>query len=93
MIVIDTDTWCDPCIEPLVRALNDGGLRTVASCCGHGRRPSSVVFSDGRVLLVLPSMEDYDRLAGLWPGINDEPALARITMGDSSSSNTEWSTT
>lgn len=93
MTVIDADTWCDPCIEPLVRALNDGGLRTIASCCGHGRRPSSVVFSDDRVLLVLSSIEDYDSLAGLWPGINGEPALARLTVGDGSSSNTERSTT
>lgn len=35
--------WCDPCLVPLVKALNDGGLRTVASCCGHRVWNGSIV--------------------------------------------------
>jgi hypothetical protein len=85
MAVIDEQTWCDPCLEPLVRALNGGGIRTVASCCGHGRRPGSVLLANGRALLVLESIEEHDRLDGLWPGINDEPARARLTVDGTSS--------
>lgn len=44
--------WCDPCLVPLVRALNDGGLPTVASCCGHGRIPGVVALADGRQLTI-----------------------------------------
>jgi hypothetical protein len=40
--------WCDPCIAPLVKALNDAGLRTVASCCGHGKVAGSVILADHR---------------------------------------------
>jgi hypothetical protein len=36
----------DTCIAPLVRALNAVGLITVASCCGHGKQPGSIIFSD-----------------------------------------------
>jgi hypothetical protein len=66
MTVIDKGTperlgrdgiWCDPCLEPLVRALNAGGIRTVASCCGHGSYPGSVVLQDERVLMILPGVE------------------------------------
>ena len=27
--------YVDPCIAYLVQAMNDGGLETIASCCGH----------------------------------------------------------
>lgn len=57
MVVVREGVWCDPCLEPLVRALNDGGLRTVASCCGHGKRMGNVALADGRELLIAP---DYD---------------------------------
>lgn len=60
MTVLDEKTWCDPCLVPLIKALNDGGIRTVASCCGHGHRPGNVMLADGRVLLVLPDTE-WDR--------------------------------
>jgi len=61
MVTIDPGTpehhgrdgvWCDPCLEPLVRALNDAGLRTVASCCGHGKRPGRIDLANGTVLFV-----------------------------------------
>lgn len=63
--------WCDPCIEPLIRALNDGGLATVASCCGHGSNPGWVMLGlHGPTLVLLP--EDPTRsvaevLAALMP--------------------------
>jgi len=42
----------DACIAPLVKALNDGGVETWASCCGHGLEPGQIMLADGRVLLV-----------------------------------------
>lgn len=59
--------WCDPCIAPLVQALNDGGLPTVASCCGHGRRPANVALADGRELVVMPDYATARATDGLWP--------------------------
>ncbi|MDQ0726789.1 hypothetical protein [Microbacterium sp. W4I20] len=46
--------WCDPCLEPLIRALNTAGVATVASCCGHGTAPTWVSLKDGRDLVVFP---------------------------------------
>jgi hypothetical protein len=61
--------WCDPCLEPLIRALNAAGLATIASCCGHGRLPATVALADGRYVTVT----DYDPTPVLAPGrtIND----------------------
>ena len=44
--------YVDDCIVDIVAALNAGRLPTVASCCGHGKLPSSVLLDDGRQLLV-----------------------------------------
>lgn len=34
-------------IAPIVKALNDSGLPTRASCSGHGVRPGSIMLVDG----------------------------------------------
>lgn len=47
--------WCDPCLVPLVTALNDGGIPTIASCCGHGTHPSTVALTDGRWIFLVPA--------------------------------------
>ncbi len=47
----------DSCIAPLVKALNDGGVLTVASCCGHGKGFGNIALRDGRELLIAPSWE------------------------------------
>ena len=65
-----THAFVDPCIAPLVAALNDAGIPTVASCCGHGHRPGTVALADGRELLVMPSFDDARALDGLWPDIH-----------------------
>ena len=45
----------DQCIHQLfVAALNAGGVRTVASCCGHGKTRGNIILEDGRVLIILP---------------------------------------
>ncbi len=64
---------CDPCIEPIVQALNDGGIQTTASCCGHGHRPAAVILEDGRELLILPDYETARLLDHLWPDIHGKP--------------------
>ena len=58
----DGAIWCDPCLVPLVRALNTGGLPTVASCCGHGHRPGSISLADDTHLLIAPNDEWADAL-------------------------------
>lgn len=47
----------DPCIAPIVQALNAGEVPTVASCCGHGKRPGSIILEDGRELIIAPDFE------------------------------------
>jgi len=62
--------FCDPCLAPLINALNGGGLTTVASCCGHGHRPGSIVLKDGRELLIMPDSETARSLDHMWPDIH-----------------------
>lgn len=76
--------WCDPCLEPLVRALNDGGMATVASCCGHEHSPGWVMLADGRCVLLTPDRTWMDRLfdvihafTGCPPGRECSKCLAR----------------
>ena len=47
----------DRCIAPIVKALNDGGITTIASCCGHGIRPGNIALEDGRELVICPNFE------------------------------------
>ena len=43
----------DYCIADIVAALNAANIRTVASCCGHGKIKGVVSLEDGRELDVL----------------------------------------
>lgn len=47
------DMPIDRCIAPLVKALNDGGILTSQSCCGHGTGPGRIDLFDGRFLIVV----------------------------------------
>lgn len=42
----------DACIAPIVQALNDAGILTSNSCCGHGKGDGEIYLQDGRVLIV-----------------------------------------
>lgn len=42
----------DWCIHQIVAALNAGGVRTVACCCGHGKQDGVITLEDGRELVV-----------------------------------------
>lgn len=59
--------WCDPCLAPLIRALNRGGLRTVASCCGHGHRPGRISLADGRELFLVANYKAATELDRFYP--------------------------
>lgn len=62
--------WCDPCLADLIDALNDPPHRTVASCCGHGHRPGSIILADGRVLLVCKDLAEADAITAHYPDIH-----------------------
>ena len=73
------DIYCDPCIATIIKVLNDAGIRTVASCCGHLVRPASIALEDGREILIMP-LEEARKLDSLWRPIYEEhggKALAR----------------
>ncbi len=42
----------DICIAGIVQALNDAGIHTSQSCCGHGKEPGRIDLHDGRVLRI-----------------------------------------
>lgn len=77
MTVLSPTIWCDPCVAPIVSALNQAGIPTIASCCGHGRRPAIISLADGQDLLIMP-FDEASRISGLWPGINDEPVTMTV---------------
>ena len=49
----------DKCIAPLVKALNESGIITTGSCCGHGRYLGGIELEDGRALVIIPDAEDW----------------------------------
>lgn len=61
----------DACIAPLVHALNShAGVTTIASCCGHGNRPGSIILADGRELIVAPDFETARKVDDTFPDIH-----------------------
>jgi hypothetical protein len=52
------DCEIDRCIAPIVKALNDGGVATIACCCGHKRGFGNIVLEDGREILLC---KNYDQ--------------------------------
>ena len=46
------DVPVDSCIAPLVQALNDAGIKTLASCCGHGKGDGDILLADERRLVI-----------------------------------------
>jgi hypothetical protein len=42
----------DSCIAPIVKALNDAGIYTSQSCCGHGKGDGVICLHDGRTLII-----------------------------------------
>jgi hypothetical protein len=73
MVVIERDdagtptVWCDPEIVDLVTSLNAGGVRTIASCSGHGYRPGWIALADGRQLVIAPDLDACKKIDALFP--------------------------
>lgn len=61
----------DRCIAPIVRALNDAGMTTIASCCGHGKQPGSIALEDGREIRIMPDFESARMVDKMFPPINE----------------------
>ena len=55
----------DSCLVPILKALNEAGINSVASCCGHGKRPGNIALADGRELVLVNSHAEGRRLDGL----------------------------
>lgn len=53
--------FVDRCIAPIIQALNDGGIKTVASCCGHGHINGTIALGDGRWLEIYPDRATFER--------------------------------
>lgn len=67
---------CDPCIAPIVAALNASGIATVASCCGHTRRPGVISLADGRELFIASDYLEARKIDAMFPvDINGEAAM------------------
>lgn len=54
----------DRCIAPIVQALNDVGILTASSCCGHGESEGVIILQDGRELVIRASGEAHGALGG-----------------------------
>jgi len=50
----------DNCIHHIVAALNAGGIKTVASCCGHNKMVGNIILDDGRVLAIHPDFKCFN---------------------------------
>lgn len=59
------DFGIDACIASLVKAIQEGGIDMLGSCCGHGKREGHIWLADGRGLLVLSPEDNRRYLAAL----------------------------
>lgn len=72
----------DRCIAALVRAINDGGIATVASCCGHGRITGNIILADGRELEIFPNRQFAQKYRGVSLYTPDaSAAIAKVMHG------------
>jgi hypothetical protein len=62
----------DACITSIVKALNDAGIVTRASCCGHGKRPGNIALADGRELIIALDYETGRTIDRAFPPISAE---------------------
>lgn len=61
----------DRCIATIVLALNNVGLTTVASCCGHGKCPGNIALADGREIIICTDYESARKIDKIFPPINE----------------------
>lgn len=60
----------DKCLIPLITALNAAGLKTVASCCGHGNRPGNIALADGREIMIIQDYKTARMIESIFPDIH-----------------------
>lgn len=60
----------DECIKPLIKALNDCGMETIASCCGHGYTNGNVILKDGREIIIAPNYRTARIIEKCFPDIH-----------------------
>ena len=83
MITVAEGVFCDPCIAPLVAALNAAGVETIASCCGHTHRPGCIALRDGRELIIAQDYDEARKIEAMFPvDINGNTALSTITPAE-----------
>lgn len=49
----------DRCIAPIVKALEQGGIKMRGSCCGHSKTDGDIHLQDGRILIIKQNGDDY----------------------------------
>lgn len=57
------DEAIDSCLVPIVNALNDAGILTTGTCCGHGGGMGNIWLDDERVLAVF---DDWKAFLAVW---------------------------
>lgn len=62
----------DACIQTLVQAINNAGIQTLNSCCGHGQQPGWVAFEDGRHILIAKDHEQMREMHADFPPLELE---------------------
>lgn len=74
-LIIDGKHECiDSCIWDIVKGLNHAGLKTIASCCGHGKQPTNIMLKDGREIFIMPDWKSARKVSNLFPPINPKEA-------------------
>lgn len=59
------DVGIDRCIAPIVRALQNGSIDMLGSCCGHGEYEGSIMLADGRTLRIEKAGTESKRQPGV----------------------------
>lgn len=49
----------DSCIAPLIQMLNDCGIQTVSSCCGHGKTSHSYIRIHPKYIMIQKFNEEF----------------------------------
>lgn len=63
MCIRNKVVFIDYCVARLVASLEAGGMNPVASCCGHGKIPPSVLLDDDTMILALTQEQGEETIA------------------------------
>lgn len=67
------DMPIDACIADIVQALNDAGIYTAGSCCGHGQYHGYIALHDGRWITLPKTNQSAEERE--WVKGNNNPCL------------------